>query len=91
MMKWEYRICALDSDIVNAAAGLSAYNQTGQLPFWMERIDSAYKEINELGDAGWELVSIEKQRFKPSADEVEMGFTDDFLKRVYVFKRPKED
>ena len=91
MSKWEYRVHCFDADIVNAAAGLNAYHQTRQLPFWMERIDSGYQEINDIGDEGWELVSIEKQTFKRSADEIEMGFTDDILKRVYVFKRPKED
>jgi hypothetical protein len=85
VQKWEYRVESRARAWGKASKDVSYYKGTDWEPTW----DSFAKLLDELGDDGWELISV-----TPLSGYLGVGELSDYAgftsQEKWVFKRPKQ-
>ena len=101
MTKWEYRAVVNNLGyfeaviarykVTLAVKGLSNSEIEKNIQFLIDAQKTHLDECSALGDAGWELVSIQSHAIDAAPHEQALGI-DEHLRatQVLIFKRPKE-
>ncbi len=71
MPKWEYRVIELGDEIEDGADRVAGYEEL----------------MNDLGEAGWELVAVTETEYIDESDEEDLGIPSGTT--VAYFKREK--